>query len=43
MVKTSGDGVLAEFASVVDAMRCANVIQRAMAERDLDIAEERLY
>jgi hypothetical protein len=35
--------VLAEFASVVDAMRCANVIQRAMAERDLDIAEERLY
>jgi adenylate cyclase len=41
IVKTTGDGVLAEFASVVDAVRCANVIQRAMAERDLDIAEKR--
>jgi adenylate cyclase len=40
-VKTTGDGVLAEFASVVDAVRCAGEIQRAMAGRDLDLAEER--
>jgi len=33
--------VLAEFASVVDAVRCAGQIQRAMADRDLDLAEER--
>src|SRR5215472_9340703 len=41
IVKTTGDGVLAEFASVVDAVQCAAEIQRAMAERDLDLAEER--
>src|ERR1700726_503102 len=41
IVKTTGDGVLAEFASVVDAVRCAAEIQRAMADRDLDVAEER--
>src|SRR5215469_5831643 len=41
IVKTTGDGVLAEFASVVDAVRCGGEIQRAMAERDLDLAEER--
>jgi class 3 adenylate cyclase len=41
VVKTTGDGVLAEFASVVDAVRCAGEIQRAMAHRDLDLAEER--
>jgi adenylate cyclase len=40
IVKTTGDGVLAEFASVVDAVRCAAEIQCAMADRDLDIAEE---
>jgi adenylate cyclase len=33
--------VLAEFASVVDAVRCAAEIQRTMADRDLDLAEER--
>jgi adenylate cyclase len=33
--------VLAEFASVVDAVRCAGEIQLVMAERDLDLAEER--
>jgi len=31
IVKTTGDGVLAEFASVVDAVRCAGEIQRGMA------------
>ncbi|HEX3524751.1 MAG TPA: adenylate/guanylate cyclase domain-containing protein [Stellaceae bacterium] len=41
IVKTTGDGVLAEFASVVDAVRSAAEIQRAMADRDLDLAEER--
>ena len=33
IVKTTGDGLLAEFASVVDAMRCATQWQAAMAER----------
>jgi len=41
IVKTTGDGVLAEFASVVDAVRCAGEIQRAMADRGVDLAEER--
>jgi adenylate cyclase len=41
IVKTTGDGVLAEFASVVDAVRCAGEIQRGMADRDLDLPEER--
>ena len=33
IVKTTGDGLLVEFASVVDAFRCAAEIQTAMAER----------
>ena len=41
IVKTTGDGVLGEFGSVVDAVRCAGEIQQAMADRDLDLAEER--
>jgi adenylate cyclase len=41
IVKTTGDGVLAEFASVVDAVRCAAEVQRGMLDRDLDLAEER--
>jgi TolB-like protein len=40
IVKTTGDGVLAEFACVVDAVRCAGEIQRAMVDRDPDLAEE---
>src|SRR5689334_22230284 len=34
VVKLMGDGVLVEFASVVDAVRCAVRIQRGMAERE---------
>jgi len=34
IVKRTGDGVLIEFASVVDAVRCAMVMQRGMSERN---------
>jgi TolB-like protein/class 3 adenylate cyclase len=40
-VKTTGDGVLAEFASVIDAVRCAAEIQRGMLDRELDSPDER--
>ena len=33
IVKTSGDGMLVEFASVVDAARCAIEVQRGMVEK----------
>src|SRR5215472_10196646 len=39
--KTTGDGSLAEFASVVDAVRCATDIQTAMAEYNAEIAPEK--
>src|SRR5215831_18465413 len=38
--KTTGDGALVEFASVVDAMRCAIEVQRAMAERNMKLPDE---
>ncbi len=41
IVKTTGDGVLAEFGSVVEAVRCASEIQQEMGDRDRDLAEER--
>src|ERR1700726_941355 len=41
-VKNTGDGLLAEFASVVDAMRCAVEVQRGMAERNASTSEKRI-
>jgi adenylate cyclase len=41
IVKTTGDGALIEFASAVDAIRCAMEIQRGMAERNAVIPEDR--
>src|SRR5215471_922410 len=37
IVKTTGDGLLAEFASTVDALRCAVAIQGGMAERNAEV------
>src|SRR5882757_1000475 len=37
VVKNTGDGMLAEFSSVVDAVRCAIDVQRGMAERNAGI------
>ena len=34
IVNTTGDGLLVEFASIVDAVRCAVQVQQAMSERD---------
>ena len=41
IVKTTGDGLLVEFASVVDAVRCAVEVQYEMAERNAEMPEER--
>src|SRR5246500_4856814 len=41
IVKNTGDGFLAEFASVVDAVRCAVEIQRGMAARNTETPPER--
>jgi TolB-like protein len=38
IVKTTGDGLLMEFASVVDAVRCAVAVQQAMPERNAGVA-----
>ena len=43
IVKTTGDGLLAEFPSVVDAVRCAVEVQRGMVERNIAVpAAERI-
>src|SRR5436853_1133506 len=39
LVKTTGDGLLVEFGSVVDALRCATEVQRDMAQRNSETAE----
>ncbi len=41
IVKTTGDGLLAEFASVVDAVRCAVEVQREMIARNAAAPAER--
>jgi TolB-like protein/class 3 adenylate cyclase len=41
IVKTTGDGLLVEFGSVVDAVRCAAEIQRGMLDRDRNVPEGR--
>jgi adenylate cyclase len=41
IVKTTGDGMLVEFASVVDAMRCAAEVQRGMIDREPEATDER--
>jgi hypothetical protein len=40
IVKTTGDGVLVEFASVVDAVRCAVDVQQAMPERNTGLGAD---
>ena len=40
IVKTTGDGMLVEFVSVVDAVRCAVDIQRGMGERNTGVPQE---
>jgi len=41
IVKTTGDGLLVEFASVVDALRCGVEVQREIAARDADVPADK--
>src|SRR5690242_15812792 len=41
VVKNTGDGFLAEFQSVVDAVRCAAEVQQGMADREPEVPEDR--
>jgi adenylate cyclase len=41
IVKNTGDGFLAEFASVVDGVRCAAEVQRGMIEREPEVPKDR--
>ena len=40
IVKTTGDGMLVEFASAVDAARCAVEVQRGMAAQNADVPQD---
>jgi len=40
IVKNTGDGMLAEFFSVVDAVRCAVEVQRGMVDREPELSDE---
>jgi adenylate cyclase len=41
LVKTTGDGLLVEFSSVVDALRCATEVRAGMAERNATVPAEK--
>src|SRR5271156_5546792 len=41
IVKTTGDGMLLEFASIVDAVACAVSVQRGMIHRNATLPEDR--
>src|ERR1700676_2848638 len=41
VIKRTGDGMLIEFRSVVDAVRCAMEVQNAMVERNAGVPEDR--
>src|SRR5205807_7499640 len=41
IVKTTGDGMLVEFPSVVDAVRCAVEVQRGMVDRNAEVPEDK--
>jgi adenylate cyclase len=41
VVKTTGDGILIEFPSVVEAVGCAVEVQQGMAERNADVSEDK--
>src|SRR4051794_7916304 len=41
VVKNTGDGALVEFASVVDALRCADEIQRRVAEQNTNVPQDK--
>jgi adenylate cyclase len=42
IVKTTGDGLLVEFPSVVEAVACAVAVQRGIYERNVSVAEDRI-
>ena len=41
IVKTTGDGMLVEFASVVDAVRCAVEVQRGMTKANAEVPQDK--